>query len=356
MVEDVGVPTTHSTGADWTEPTVEEVADGVHRVPLPLPNDGLRAVNVYVVRDDDGRITLIDSGWAIPEARDLLVQMLGKLGHTPGDITRFLVTHVHRDHYTLGIALRREFGTKVALGVGERPSLEVILAPGHRPLERELGRMRRLGATALADDVATKLPGPGALPPVEHFWERPDEWLEPERLTVGRRQLDVVPTPGHTQGHVVFHDTANALLFAGDHVLPTITPSIGLEPSGADLPLRDFLESLKLVRGRPDARLLPAHGSVTDSVHARVDELIAHHGKRLDQTEAAALAGATTAYEIAGVLKWTRRERTLDELDQFNQMLAIGETGAHLDLLVLQGRLKVVESDGICHYVVEGTS
>jgi len=355
MVEDDRVPHADRTGADWTEPTVEEVADGVHRVPLPLPNDGLRAVNVYVVRDDEGRLTLIDSGWAIPQARELLVQMLGKLGHTPGDISRFLVTHVHRDHYTLGIALRREFGTTVALGAGERPSLEVILTPEHRPLQRELGRMRKLGATALADELAAKVPGPGALPPVEHFWELPDEWLEPRALSVGARQLEIVPTPGHTQGHVVFHDVAGGLLFAGDHVLPTITPSIGLEPNIAEYPLRDFLDSLRLVRERPDARLLPAHGAVTDSVHTRIDELIAHHGLRLDQTEAAVLAGATTAFEIAGILKWTRRERTLDELDQFNQMLAIGETGAHLDLLVLQGRLQLNESDGVRHYVQEVT-
>jgi glyoxylase-like metal-dependent hydrolase (beta-lactamase superfamily II) len=36
----------------------------VHRVPLPLPTDGLRAVNVYVV-EDDGGLMLIDSGWAL---------------------------------------------------------------------------------------------------------------------------------------------------------------------------------------------------------------------------------------------------------------------------------------------------
>ena len=34
---------------DWTEPGAFEVAPGVHRIPLPLPNDGLRAVNVYAV-------------------------------------------------------------------------------------------------------------------------------------------------------------------------------------------------------------------------------------------------------------------------------------------------------------------
>ena len=340
----VHVPAT----SDWTEPTVEEVADGVHRIPLPLPNDGLRAVNVYAIRDREGRLTLIDSGWSIPEARAQLVEMLGKLGHTPQEIDRFLVTHVHRDHYTLGLTLRREFGTTVALGAGERPSLEAILSPGHTPLDRELKLMRELGASTIADEMEEMR---RRHHPHDHHWELPDEWLHPSTVDVAERRLEVVPTPGHTQGHVVFHDMEAGLLFAGDHVLPTITPSIGLEPVGSDSPLRDFLESLALVRSRPDARLLPAHGAVTESVHARVDELIAHHGKRLDETEAAAMAGATTAYEVAQILKWTRRERTLAELDLFNRMLATGETGAHLDLLVIQGRLTMVERDGVRHYV-----
>jgi hypothetical protein len=59
--------------ADWTVPGVYDVGAGVYRIPLPLPQDGLRAVNVYAVRDDDG-LVLVDSGWAITEARDLLEQ------------------------------------------------------------------------------------------------------------------------------------------------------------------------------------------------------------------------------------------------------------------------------------------
>ena len=47
--------------ADWAEPGTYPVAPGVHRVPLPLPTDGLRAVNVYVI-EDDGGLVLIDSG------------------------------------------------------------------------------------------------------------------------------------------------------------------------------------------------------------------------------------------------------------------------------------------------------
>ncbi len=169
--------------------------------------------------------------------------------------------------------------------------------------------------------------------------------------THGGRTLDVVATPGHTRGHVVFHDLGGQLLFAGDHVLPTITPSIGFEPVLSDDPLGAFLGSLTLMRSRPDARLLPAHGPVTGSTHARVDELIAHHGARLDETEAAIRGGAQTAPEAAAVLRWTRRGRVLADLDPFNQMLAISETAAHLQLLAAQGRVTRHEADGLRYYL-----
>lgn len=327
----------------WEQPGAFEELPGVFRIPLPLPGDALKAVNVYAIADDD-KVVLVDSGWAMAESQELLAKSLDSIGFGLGDVREFLVTHVHRDHYTQAVAVRRTYGTPVSLGEGERVSLEAI---HNFTVHPDIANLHAAGALELSRVIAN---WQGDRDVTD--WAAPDRWLDDGlELPLQSRTLRVIATPGHTQGHVVFHDLANKMLFAGDHVLPTITPSIGLEPSGAELPLRDFLESLKLVRGRPDARLLPAHGSVTDSVHARVDELLAHHDKRLDQTEAAALGGATTAYEIAGILKWTRRERSLDELDHFNRMLAIGETGAHLDLLVLQGRLRVVETDGVRHYL-----
>jgi len=67
------------------------------------------------------------------------------------------------------------------------------------------------------------------------------------------------------------------VLFASDHVLPTITPSIGFTAPPPVDPLGDFMASLTKVRSLPDLRLLPAHGRVAPSSHARVDELLAHH-------------------------------------------------------------------------------
>ncbi|MHB1548046.1 MAG: hypothetical protein ACYCX8_04845 [Acidimicrobiales bacterium] len=48
---------------DWTAPGVYQVTSGVFRVPLPLPTDGLRAVNIYVIVDAS-RLACIDSGAA----------------------------------------------------------------------------------------------------------------------------------------------------------------------------------------------------------------------------------------------------------------------------------------------------
>lgn len=334
------------TGA-WTDPAVDEVAPGVHRIPLPLPNDGLRAVNVYVLSGPGGA-EMIDAGWSIPQARDLLVTGLDRIGLHPGDIRRFLVTHLHRDHYTQAVALRRDFGIRVGLGCGEEANLQAVLDPQLPPLDAQLRTLRLMGAGPLADGFARALAASG---PHGGDWELPDQWLKPGPLaTAAGRTLHVVETPGHTRGHVVLHEADAGLLFAGDHVLPTITPSIGFEPVLSPNPLGDFLASLALVRARPDAMLLPAHGPVAASAHARIDELTDHHGRRLEQTERAVSAGATTGLQVARLLTWTRRERSLDELDPFNQMLAIAETGAHLQLLAAQGRLATQDLDGVRRY------
>jgi glyoxylase-like metal-dependent hydrolase (beta-lactamase superfamily II) len=115
-----------STGqGEWSRASAHPVAPGVHRVPLPLTNDGLRPVKVYVLAAADG-LVLIDGGWAIEESRDQLAVSLSALGASVLDVRRLLVTHVHHDHYTQAVAIRRESGAIVGLGAGERPSLQLL--------------------------------------------------------------------------------------------------------------------------------------------------------------------------------------------------------------------------------------
>ncbi len=345
MIEDDDL----SGAGDWTRPGVYRCAPDVYRIPLPLPMDGLRAVNVYAMRhgEDDGAITVVDAGWAIAEARELLAAGLAELDAGFPDVRRFLVTHIHRDHYTQAVALRREFGMRVALGTGERPGLETINDPDQPEGAIMAARLRRAGAEA----VLAKLRGLRSPHLDMADWAAPDEWIaDGQRLAVGDRTLVAVETPGHTRGHLVFADEAADIMFSGDHVLPRITPSIGLEPDPKVSPLADFLASLELIRKRPDARMLAAHGPVGMRVHERVDELIAHHGKRLDATLAALAEGRSTAYAVAGALTWTRRDHTLSELDPFNEMLATLETMAHLEVLVERGLATRTEEAGVARY------
>ncbi|MQY09646.1 MBL fold metallo-hydrolase [Actinomadura macrotermitis] len=332
--------------ADWTEPGAHPVAPGVHRVPLALPIPTLHAVNVYVI-EDPGGLVVVDSGWSMPDSRAALADALRTLGHRLDDVTQFLVTHAHWDHYSQALALRESFGSRVRIGRGERPSIEAFdTRRGLHPRQVEL--LRRCGAPELAGQVAGR-PVNAEEREVPHTM--PDSWMDDgERIALTRRDLDVFATPGHTRGHVVLRDAAAGLLFAGDHVLPHISPSIGLETEPEPKPLRSYLASLRIVRDMPDTLLLPAHGPVTPSVHTRVDELLRHHEERLDTAAAQVRAGCATAYEVAAAMPWTRRRRKLDELDVFSQMLAVLEIDAHLDVLTDQGVLDAQETGGVRRY------
>jgi hypothetical protein len=48
---------------------------------------------------------------------------------------------------------------------------------------------------------------------------------------------------------------------------------------------------------------------------------------------------------------WTRRGRHFGELDLLSQCLAVTETLAHLDVLMLAGRLRRSDVDGTWHYL-----
>src|SRR6516225_555725 len=280
----------------WTEPGVEDLGGGVHRIPLPLPMEGLKAVNVYAIADPGG-VDLIDAGIALVPAREQLAAGLRQIGYELGDVRNF-------------------FGTD---------------------------GLRRLGAL----DLITQLAAESRQPPALIEWEDPDRWLaDGTDLDLRTRTLRAVHTPGHTRGHLVYHDAAAAIMFAGDHVLPHITPSIGFEPAGNRMALSDYLGSLARTLALPDARLLPAHGPVTGSTHERVHELLAHHDTRLAETLSAVRAGNATPFEVAKAIKWTRRHREFADLDLFSRVQAVNETAAHLEVLAMRGQVNHSVSAG----------
>ena len=340
-----------ATASDWTELGCHPVVDRVHRIPLPMPGDGLRAINVYVVEGPDG-VSLVDAGWNVPGNMEILRDGLRSIGVGLPDITDVHVTHIHRDHYTMGPELRRRVGARVHLGSRESPGLSALRVLGNAVPADSLEQLHRAGAPAIAEAAREQALTETWL---ERDWELPDEWTEEGSVSIGGRPMLARVTAGHTKGHLVFEDPGLGVTFTGDHVLPRISPSIGFELGGWDDPLGDYLASLEAMLDRPDSVMLPAHGAVGESVHDRVRELLAHHDVRLDSTRRAVAARpGATGLDVARALPWTRRERAFGTLDGFNQMIAVCETVAHLDVLVSRGEVTVhdVTADGACHYVV----
>ena len=191
--------------ADRDAPDADDLPPHVVRIPLPLPLPDLQVVNVYAILGDDG-VTLVDSGWADEPSETVIVEALDRLGFTPGDVRRIVVTHAHWDHYSRAIGWQRRYGTTVMIGRQERHSIEAFNErTGAYPVQAQL--LLKAGAVDLAQTIADF--------PLEPF-ERdvpfgpPDVWLDDgDHIDCGGVDLVARATPGHTRGHFVYEDQAS---------------------------------------------------------------------------------------------------------------------------------------------------
>ena len=141
-------------------------------------------------------------------------------------------------------------------------------------------------------------------------------------------------TPPGSPGH--------GRLFSGDHLLPGITPHIGLyeDPDDATVtdPLGDYLDSLERVGRLGPAEVLPAHQHAFTDAAARVRELLDHHEDRLTGLLAllADPAHPLAARRAHGV------EPPLADIPYGSRNIAVSEAEAHLRRLVKLGRAEAV--------------
>src|SRR5262249_12755053 len=188
----------------------------------------------------------------------------------------------------------------------------------------------------------------------------PDRTLDGrEEIPCGRFAFRVIWTPGHSAGHICLYDAGHKVLLSGDHVLPHITPSVGLHVRTTSNPLADYLDSLRLI-GRLEAELvLPGHGEPFHGLPQRTAELIAHHTRRLEEIVgllAARPGEPNSAYELASRMVWSRR-RGWDDLTGFERRMAVTEALAHIELLHARGQAGKTFADGEITYFLptEGT-
>jgi len=316
-----------NAGEMATELGLTEVAADVFELRLPIPfEDGL--VNVFLFPDGDVA-DLVDCGMNIEESVEAIHAAVKHVGARR--LRRLVVTHIHPDHYG-------------AAGIFAGPGLADLYL--HR-LEVPLVEPRYIELEHLVKEVRTYLLVNGVpedeAEVLSNSQRALSEIVKPatpavqlegaETLQLGRRRMRVEWTPGHSPGHICLYDEGDKLLLAGDHMLPELSPNIGLHPQSTPDPLHEYLEGLQRLAGYEPSLILPAHGRPFTDASTRVTALLAHHKRRLGQIAAMVSGGERSAWSVALEL-WGPRDNS------WEKRAALQEGLAHLQALAVEGRVK----------------
>ena len=328
-------------------PQPEQVRPGLWSIGVPIPNNPLGYTLVYVIESDLGPV-LVDAGWDDDESWDALVDGFRTIGGDVRDCHGVLVTHFHPDHHGLSGRVREASGAWVAMHEGDaamaaRLSKAASERPGDEPRARSADYDDELVSTLLAagaseDELAAAPTHSRRRGGGREFrgLAAPDRLVaDGDRVDVPGWEIDAVWTPGHTPGHLCFHLPSQRLLMSGDHVLPSITPHIGISRHDKGDPLADFLDSLHKIAALEADEILPAHRHRFGDLATRVDAIVRHHHEHLESIEAVLADGPLSLWHIAARLTWNRpwAEYTLPL-----RRSAVNETAAHLRYLTRRGR------------------
>jgi glyoxylase-like metal-dependent hydrolase (beta-lactamase superfamily II) len=321
-------------------PPVEQLAGDLWSIPVPIPDNPLRYVSSYAFAAADGGLVLLDTGWNAQASWEALVSGLSSIGAALSDVRGILVSHMHFDHAGLAGRVREASGAWIAM----HPADTAIIASSSLrdpslAVSREVAFLVSLGASAGEAAAAV-----GSVEAYRGFSSMalPDrELTDGDVADVPGWRLRAVHTPGHTPGHLCFVDELSQRLFAGDHILPRITPNISVHAAEGANPLFEYLNSLAKVRDLDVDEVLPAHEWRFRGLAQRADDIAGHHERRLAELLAAVAANPdSTSWDLAGLLTWSR---SWDQYSGRMRISAVTETAAHVLELVRRG---LVSSSG----------
>ncbi len=310
---------------------LQEVAPGVHWLRMPLPFQ-LNHINLWVLEDGDGW-TLVDTGINREETRAVWDGLFaGALAGRP--VKRVVVTHFHPDHMGLAGWLTDRFGVEMWATETEWTVARNTFADvGAKFIEQARGFYRAAGFNDELMAMVEKRDNPY---PTRVSWipETCRLIAEGDVIDIGGRGWRVIVGTGHSPEHACLYCEDDKILISGDQILPKITPNVSVWPHlPSQDPLSLFLGSLDKFRPLdPETLVLPSHNWPFKGLHVRLDQLAHHHDDRLDEVAAAC---AVEPLNGTQVLKHLFKR----ELDTHQLFFAIGESLAHLQHLMSEGRI-----------------
>jgi glyoxylase-like metal-dependent hydrolase (beta-lactamase superfamily II) len=309
---------------------VTPLGRGLHRVthPLPFPPGH---VHCYALADAGGW-TLVDAGLGDEQAAARWSAALAELGSPR--VARIVITHFHPDHVGAAAALAALTAAEVwQAGLDRDQSLAVW---GSTPL-RAASHLRRHGVPQAEADMLD-----GASDGVRTFVGLPPavrRVREGDCFEAGGSRWRLVHLPGHADGQHGLLEEEGGRLLAGDHVLASISPTVGVYPGSREDPLADYLSALARVRELAPSVAYSGHGEPIEDVAGCALGLDGHHARRLrEHRDVLAARGASDAYAVSRAIFG-------DDLPPLGRRLALAEALAHLVRLAGSGLAAVLGGD-----------
>lgn len=318
---------------------MEEVRPGVWSIPIDFGHAPIRYTFCYLLIAPSGDAVVVDPGGDSELGRSQLARGLALAGVAPTSVVGVVSSHVHLDHIGMIAHAASLGGGWIAYHERDHDVVRLYSRPDAPDVDRAW--LRRCGTPDEAverividpDDYArmAELPAPTVV------------LAEGDRLPVPGLDVRVVETPGHTPGHICLVDEGRGLVFSGDHVLPRITSNVGMTSTGTRRgALADYYRSLERISGWDAAEVCPAHEYRFSGLASRAAELAQHQRDRSDEIARAVGDVPHTVWDIAASTTWAR---PWEGFDGVNLRAALGETAAHVEDLLTDGRLEAVGGD-----------
>lgn len=289
--------------------------------------------NAYLLSGSE--VVLIDTGIATDETRKQLRAGLDRYGFSFEDIDDIFLTHYHADHAGLAGEIQEASGATVFAHPTDAELLEGEtdawngLKELYLSLFEEWGipREKREEVIVYKEGRPRRYSGDLLVEPIR----------DGDRFDIGGVKLEVLHTPGHTQGLSSFVMTESNEIFTGDVLLPVYTPNVGGADVRVENPLALYLDSLCRIIDQNFERAWPGHRHAIEDPTDRATFIIEHHAER-------AWKVVRILSELSEADAWTVSHHLFGELERNHILHGPGEAYAHLDHLTRLGDVERVKN------------
>jgi glyoxylase-like metal-dependent hydrolase (beta-lactamase superfamily II) len=314
--------------------------ESLHVLTVPLPGfPALICSNMYVL--GNGPITLIDSAPKFPGSLLTLEKQLSQIGFSWNDVERIFITHGHIDHFGLVGQIRsaarhdipcyiheedqwRLSSDYLKSGMWGEDSDRYVSFVGLPARDTERMKRRSFFFKNLCD-------------PVDDACIMRDGDI----FRAGDFELTIIHTPGHSTGCCCLYEKGRKILFSGDHLLKHITPNPFHEAHRSRLrdpsykSLKAYMASLARIENLDVRFVLPGHGEYIDDLPSLISGYRKHHREREESIWTALEKGPRSVY---GLIR-----DVFEEIDEGEVLLAVSEILVHLEILLEEGRVELID-------------